>query len=74
MAAALHLLEAGDATPALDVIAAQVAAGDHVTVILLPGAPAPALPADVALRRVPDDLAWEALVDLIFAADHVVAW
>ncbi len=74
MARALHLVKSADHALALATIRAQVEAGDTVTVAVLPGGTAPALPAGVALRRVPDDLGWEALLDLVFDADHVVTW
>ena len=68
----LHLLK-GDPTLAMDVIASQVAAGDAVTVALLEGDPPP-LPAAVIVRRVDADLSYGELVDLMFAAEHVVTW
>jgi hypothetical protein len=74
MARALHLVKSADHVLALATIRAQVEAGDTVTVAVLPGGTAPPLPAGVALRRVPDDLGWAALLDLVFDADHVVTW
>jgi len=41
---------------------------------LLGGAAAPALPAGVRVQRVPEDASYERLLELIFAADHVVTW
>ena len=41
---------------------------------LLGGATAPALPAGVTVQRVPEDASYERLLELIFAADHVVSW
>jgi hypothetical protein len=70
----LHPLKADDPTLALTVIAQQQAAGDEVTVALLPGAPTLMLPAGVHLQRVPEQLAWDALLERIFAADQVIAW
>ncbi len=70
----LHLLKGDDASLALAVIAQQQAAGDDVTVALLPGASAPPLPAGVALQRVPEELSWEALLERIFEADQVITW
>ena len=69
----LHLLKAPSEI-ALEAIGAAVAGGDTVTVALLPGAAAVALPAGVTVRRVPDDASWEELFDLIFEAESVVAW
>jgi hypothetical protein len=72
MARVLHLLKAPSEI-ALAAIGAGVAGGDSVTVALLPGASA-ALPEGVTVRRVPDDVSWEQLFDLIFEAESVVAW
>ncbi len=74
MARVLHLLKGDDASLALAVIAQQQAAGDEVTVALLPGAPVPALPPGVSPQRVPDQLSWEALLERIFVADQVITW
>jgi hypothetical protein len=73
MARVLHLLKGGDPGPALDVIAQQQAAGDAVTVALLPGAVL-APPAGVTVRRVPDELGWDGLLDAIFEAEQVITW
>jgi hypothetical protein len=74
MANALHVLKGGDATLALATIERQRAAGDTVTVALLPGATAPSLPAGVERHRVPDQWSYERLLEAIFAADHVTTW
>jgi hypothetical protein len=74
MARALHLLKGDDSGLAADTIARQLAAGDTVGVVALPGAHLPALPADVVVRRVPDDLSYEALLDAVFEADQVITW
>jgi hypothetical protein len=73
MARVLHLLK-GDDPLALRLVAEQRAAGDDVTVALLPGAPDLALPAGVTPHRVPDDWSWEALLERIFEADQVITW
>jgi hypothetical protein len=73
MARVLHLLKPGDMALALEMIDHQAAAGDLVTLALLPGAratPPPGVPA----RRVPDELSWEGLLEEIFEADQVIAW
>ena len=70
----LHLLAGGDVALAATVIARQAEAGDAVSVALLPGAAAPALPPRVPVRRVPDELSYPALLDLVFEADQVVTW
>jgi hypothetical protein len=74
MARVLHLLKGDDAALALVVIAQQQAAGDDVSVGLLPGASASALPAGIPLSRIPDQLSWEALLERIFEADQVITW
>ena len=74
MAHALHLLKGDHADRAVAVIGPQIAAGDRVTVALLGGAAAPSLPAGVDVRRVPEDLSYDELLELIFAADTVVTW
>lgn len=74
MTRALHLLKGADNTLAEATIARQLAAGDTVTVVALPGADVPALPAGLVLRRVPDDMAWDALLEAMFEADQVIAW
>lgn len=74
MARVLHLLKGDDAALALTVMAQQRAAGDDVTVALLPGAVAPRLPAEVRVRRVPTELSWDALLEQIFEADQVITW
>jgi len=73
MARVLHLLKAGDTALALEMIGQQTAAGDAVTLALLPGATVTP-PAGVTARRVPGDLTWEGLLEQIFEADQVVAW
>ena len=74
MSRVLHLFKGTHPDEALAVIAPQVADGDEVTVALLGGATAPALPAGVTVQRVPEDASYERLLELIFAADHVVSW
>ncbi len=73
MAAVLHLLKSGDSDLARAAMAAQLAAGDRVTVALLEGATAD-LPAGVATHHVPRDLSYDQLLDLIFEHDQVTAW
>ncbi len=74
MASALHLLKGSGVDLALATVASQLAAGDRVTVALLHGAPSPKLPPGVQVRRVPKDLSYEQLLDLIFESDRVTAW
>jgi len=74
MARTLHVLKGGDTALARTTIERQLAAGDTVTVALLPGATAPALPAGVAVHRVPDQWSYERLLEAVFEADQVVTW
>lgn len=74
MAAVLHLLKGADSDLAQATITRQIAAGDRVEVALLHAAPTPDLPQGVEVHRVPDDLAYEALLEKIFQADQVVTW
>jgi hypothetical protein len=73
MARVLHLLK-GDDPLALALVAEQRAAGDEVSVALLPGAPDVALPAGVTRYRVPDEVTWEQLLERVFEADQVITW
>ncbi len=73
MARVLHLLKGPDSALPLEVIAQQQAAGDTVTLVVLPGVEV-TTPGRLTVRRVPDDLTWEQLLEAIFEADQVVAW
>ena len=74
MAQVLHLWKPGaDARLVSDVITSQRQAGDEVTVAVLDGTP-PALPSDIRVRRLGDDLTYRELVELIFGSEHVVPW
>jgi hypothetical protein len=76
MAAFLHLVKGDSAALAGAVIESNLREGAaRVTVVLLDGAPAPTLPAGVAVRRLaPGDLDYVGLLDLVFAHDHVITW
>ena len=74
MAAVLHLLKGTDVKFPLAVIEQEVRAGDDVTVALLPGGIAPALPPGVTIHHVGSDLSYSQLLDLIFESDQVVTW
>ena len=76
MATFLHLVKRDSASLAGPVIESNLReAGARVTVVLLDGAPAPTLPAGVAVRRLaPGDLDYVGLLDLVFAHDHVITW
>ena len=76
MATFLHLIKGDSAGLAGAVIEANRREPDaRVTVVLLDGATAPALPAGVTVRRLADgDLDYAGLLGLIFAHDHVIAW
>ena len=71
----LHLIKGDSAALAGAVIEANLREADvRVTVVLLDGAVAPSLPAGVAVRRLPGDLDYAGLLDLVFAHDHVITW
>jgi hypothetical protein len=74
MPTTLHLLKGDDPSLAVATMARQLAAGDTVSVVALHGAVVPSLPAGVALRRVPDELSYDALLEAMFEADQVIAW
>ena len=74
MATALHVLKGGDTALALATIERQAAAGDRVSVALLPGAALPPLPPGVAVHRVPDEWSYERLLEAVFEAEHVTTW
>jgi hypothetical protein len=74
MATVLHLLKGADTTLARAVLDRHLRGGDRVTVVVLPGAVASDLPADVPVRRLDHDLSYAQLLDLIFDADQVVTW
>jgi hypothetical protein len=76
MAAFLHLVRRDSAALAGAVIEANLREADaRVTVVLLDGTAAPALPAGVAVRRLAaGDLDYAGLLDLVFAHDHVITW
>ena len=73
MPTVLHLLGHNDPAPALPIILGQLASGDAVTVAVL-GPSVPPLPAGLEIRRVPAELSWEQLLDLIFTADQTFSW
>jgi len=73
MARVLHLVKGTHVELARATIERQLTVGDSVTVAILEGAPPP-LPARVTLRIVGHDCTWDQLLDLLFAADHVVTW
>jgi hypothetical protein len=74
MGTALHLIKGEDGGLATATVTRQLAAGDTVSVVALPGAAVPTLPAGVIVRRVPDEISWEALLEAMFEADQVIAW
>jgi hypothetical protein len=74
MADALHVLKGGDVALALATIQRQIAAGDRVSVVLLPDAVVPPLPAGVEVHRVPEEWSYERLLEAVFEADHVTTW
>jgi hypothetical protein len=74
MARTLHLLKGEDNTLAAATIARQLAAGDTVRVVALPGTRVPSLPAGLAVSRAPDEISWAQVLAAMFEADQVIAW
>ncbi len=74
MATVLHVLKAGSHPLAIETMRREVAAGDHVTVALLDGAEPSDTPASVRRVRVPEDVSYAQLLDLVFEAERVIAW
>jgi len=73
MARFLHLLKRDSPIMAGAVVEEnRREAGAEVTVVLLDDATPP--PAQVTIRRLGADLDYPALLELIFASDHVVSW
>ena len=72
----LHLVGPDAPSLAAPVIAAEAREPDTlVTVALLDGAPAPAVPPGVSVVVVEsDDSGYDALLEMIFANDQVTAW
>jgi hypothetical protein len=71
----LHLFRGPDATLAVPVIETQRREPDTtVTVVLLPGATPPPLPAGITVRRLDEDCSYSELLDLVFESSHVLAW
>ena len=73
MARYLHLVGV-DANPLAEAVIARPEPGAEVTVVLLDGAKAPALPEGARVLRLGPDLDYSRLLDLIFEADHVIHW
>jgi hypothetical protein len=76
MAAFLHLLKRDSPPLARSIIAAHGREAEaRVTVVMLDDTDAPDVPAGIAVRRLAaGDLDFNALLDLIFEADHVLTW
>lgn len=74
MAAVLHLVDGALTALAVETMRQQLAAGDRLTVVRLEGAPTPSLPHGVTVHRVPDDLSYSQLLDLVFASEQVISW
>jgi hypothetical protein len=74
MARVLHVFKGDHDAEAGTVIARAVAAGDQVEVALVGGVEPPALPAGVTVHRVPEQLSYAQLAELIFTADSIVTW
>jgi hypothetical protein len=74
MAQVVHLLAAAPDALALATMQRQLEAGDRVIVALFEAVDAGRLPARAAVRRVPEELDYPQLVDLVFESDQVLAW
>ena len=74
MGRTLHLVKTEDNGLVAATVVRQLTAGDTVTVVALHGAALPALPGGVVVRRVPEELSWDALLQTMFEADQVIAW
>lgn len=73
MAAVLHIVGPNDPARANEVMRGQMAAGDTVTVAVV-GVGLPALPWGVTVHRVPAELSYDQLLDLVFSVDQVISW
>jgi hypothetical protein len=73
MAAVLHIVGQHDPAHALAIMRGQVAAGDTVTVAVV-GPELLALPPGVTAHRVPAELSYDQLLDLVFSVDQVISW
>jgi hypothetical protein len=73
MARYLHLV-GRDANPLAEAVIARPEAGAQVTVVLLDGGALASPPPDARLLRLGEGLDYAGLLDLIFAADHVISW
>ena len=75
MAVVLHLFKSAPSDLARATITEQLRQGDRVTLVVLEGAGANVDgPAGVTVRRVPDDLSYDTLLETMFEADQVIAW
>jgi hypothetical protein len=75
MARVLHLLPRGHSPLAAATIRRDLEAGDDVTVAwLAPAEPPASLPDAASVHRVPEDWAYDRLLEQIFIADRVVTW
>ena len=74
MPSVLHLVDGATTSLALDMIRQQAAAGDRITVVLLEDAQVGSLPNAIRVHRLPGDVTYADLLDLIFEADQVIAW
>jgi hypothetical protein len=76
MARHLHLVSPDAPSLTGPVIAAEAQAADTiVTIALLDGAPAPAVPPEVSVVVVEGgDAGYAVLLEMIFASDQVTAW
>jgi hypothetical protein len=74
MPAIVHVLTGPPDAIVDTTVAAQRAAGDDITIVLVGRASAPASAKGLTVRHAPDEVSWSGVLDLIFAADQVVCW
>ena len=74
MSQTIHLLKAVADDVAVATMRRQAEAGDRVIAVFLEGADVRPLPDAVTVRRVPIDVDYATLLELIFESDQVIAW
>ena len=70
----LHLFTRAPGALARSTLERELGTGDRVTLVLLEGAGPPPDLDGVTVRRVPGELDYRQVLDLVFEADRVIAW